>query len=217
MSLLPPTAGTAAVAPTAAVPTAAAPTAPAPPAAAVVAAGPVSHRRSARRRIPVYVPAAVILVVWTAMVLAAPHIRTGDAVHRFALFAHLAALVLGFGAVLSLDWFGLMWMLGREDLITLVRVAQVAHTPIWIGLAGLMFSGMLLSPDTSAAPTVLKLVAVLAVALNGLAAAGVQRRLLALNGAAPPRPLLAAAVVVATVSQAGWWTATLVGFVNAQQ
>ncbi len=96
-------------------------------------------------------------------------------------------------------------------------MAQVAHTPIWLGLAGLMASGMLLSPDTSAAPTVLKLVAVLVVAINGLAAARVQRRLLALGGAAPPRPLLAASVGVATLSQVGWWTATLVGFLNAQQ
>jgi hypothetical protein len=186
------------------------------PVTARAAAAPAAHRRRSRP-MPAYVPVAAILVVWTAMVLAAPHVRAGEAVHQFALFAHLAALVLGFGAVLTLDWFGLMWILGRQDLITLVRVAQVAHTPIWLGLAGLMVSGMLLSPDTSAAPTVLKLVAVLAVAINGLAAARVQRRLLALDGAVPPRPLLAAAVLVATVSQAGWWTATLVGFLNAQQ
>jgi hypothetical protein len=208
MSALPPptaSAATAAVAPVAASPV-----------TGRTAAAPAAHRRRSRP-IPAYVPAAAILVVWTAMVLAAPHVRAGEAIHQFALFAHLAALVLGFGAVLTLDWFGLMWMLGRQDLITLVRVAQVAHTPIWLGLAGLMASGMLLSPDTSAAPTVLKLVAVLAVAINGLAAARVQRRLLALDGAVPPRPLLAGAVLVATVSQAGWWTATLVGFLNAQQ
>jgi hypothetical protein len=170
-----------------------------------------------RRRIPAYLPAVAILLVWTAMVLAAPYVRPGEAVHRFALFAHLAALVLGFGAVLSLDWFGLMWMLGREDLLTLVRVAQVAHTPIWLGLVGLTLSGVLLSPDTTAAPTVVKLLAVLAVGINGLAAARVQRRLLGLQGRVPPRPLLAKAVLVATVSQAGWWTATLVGFLNAQR
>ncbi len=193
---------------------------PLPPTAAVTAAAaatPASHRVRPRRRIPAYLPAVAILLVWTAMVLAAPYVRPGEAVHRFALFAHLAALVLGFGAVLSLDWFGLMWMLGREDLLTLVRVAQVAHTPIWLGLVGLTLSGVLLSPDTTAAPTVVKLLAVLAVGINGLAAARVQRRLLGLQGRVPPRPLLAKAVLVATVSQAGWWTATLVGFLNAQR
>jgi hypothetical protein len=73
-----------------------------------------------------------------------------------------------------------------------------------------------LAPDTSAPLTVVKLVAVLVVALNGLSAATVQRRLLALNGTTPPRRLLVRAVLVATISQAGWWTATLVGFLNAQ-
>jgi hypothetical protein len=76
---------------------------------------------------------------------------------------------------------------------------------------------VLLNPDTSAPLTVLKLVAVLVVALNGLSAAKVQRRLLALEGRTPPRRLLLTAVLVATVSQAGWWTATVVGFLNAQQ
>jgi hypothetical protein len=88
--------------------------------------------------------------------------------------------------------------------------------PIWLGLAGLSLSGVFLAPDTSAPLTVVKLVAVLVVALNGLSAATVQRRLLALNGTTPPRRLLVRAVLVATISQAGWWTATLVGFLNAQ-
>ena len=119
--------------------------------------------------------------------------------------------------MLTLDWFGLLWMLGRQDLGTLVRVAQVAHTPIWIGLGGLTVSGALLSPDTSAPLTVVKLLAVLAVAINGLGAGRVQEQLLALKGRTPSRGLMITAILTATVSQAGWWTATLVGFLNAQQ
>ena len=192
--------------------------APVPPAAAVTpAAGPASHRLRPPRHVPAWVAPVTIAVLWTAMLLTTPHVKAGETLHQIALFGHLAALVLGFGAVLTLDWFGLMWMLGRQDLLTLVRVAQAAHTPIWLGLAGLAVSGMLLSPDTSAALTMVKLIAVLAVAMNGIAAAHVQRRLLALDGRLPPRPLLLTAVLVATVSQAGWWLATLVGFLNAQQ
>ncbi len=192
---------------------------PLPPAAAVTAAAdrPASHRLRPRRDVPAWVAPVAIAVLWTAMLLTTPHVRVGETLHQVALFGHLAALVLGFGAVLTLDWFGLMWMLGRQDLLTLVRVAQAAHTPIWLGLAGLALSGMLLSPDTSAAPTMVKLIAVLAVAMNGIAAARVQRRLLALDGRVPPRPLLLTAILVATVSQAGWWLATLVGFLNSQQ
>ena len=174
-----------------------------------------AHRLQRRR--PAYVPVLAIMAGWTAMFLTAPHVRASADVQRIALFVHLAALVLGFGAVLSLDWSGLMWILRRHDLVTLVRIAQVVHTPVWLGLGGLALSGMLLGPDTAAPLTVLKLLAVLAVAINGLGAAVVQRRLLALNGRTPPVALLLTAVLVATVSQLGWWTATVVGFLNAQR
>ena len=151
------------------------------------------------------------------MVLTAPHLRVSADVQRIALFIHLAALVLGFGAVLTLDWSGLMWILRRHDLITLVRIAQVVHTPVWLGLGGLALSGMLLGPDTGS-PTDHPQIA------RG-ARRGRQRARRG-RGAAPvagPRrpnaaaPLLLTAVLVATVSQAGWWTATVVGFLNAQR
>jgi hypothetical protein len=174
-----------------------------------------SHRL--RRRVPAYRLGLALLGGWLAMVVAAPHVHAGPGVREVALFVHLSSLVLGFGAVLTLDWVGLMWMAGRQDLMTLVRVAQVVHTPVWLGLGGLTLSGVLLEPNISAPLTVVKLVAVLAVAINGLGASAVQRRLLALDGSPLPLRLLLAAVAVAAVSQLGWWTATLVGFLNAQR
>jgi len=179
--------------------------------------GSAPRRFRHRRRTPSALLAIGLVTGWAVMFIAVPYMPTGTSIRPFALFLHLAALVFGFGAVLSLDWFGLMWMLGRQDLIGLVRAAQVAHTPIWIGLAGLTFSGVLLAPDTSSPMTVVKLLAVLVVALNGLCATKVQDRLLALNGRAPSRRLLLASIGVATISQAGWWLATIVGFLNAQQ
>jgi hypothetical protein len=173
-----------------------------------------AHRLQRRR--PAYVLVLAIVAGWTVIFFVAPHLRAGADVRRVALFVHLAALVLGFGAVLTLDWSGLMWILRRQDLVTLVRIAQAVHMPVWLGLAGLTLSGALLRPDTTAPLTVLKLLAVLAVALNGLGAAVVQRRLLALDGRTPPIPLLLTAGLVAMVSQLGWWTATVVGFLNAQ-
>jgi len=170
-----------------------------------------------RRRTSSAVLAAALIAGWSVMFVAVPYLPAGPGIRPFALFVHLASLVFGFGAVLSLDWFGLMWMLGRQDLIGLVRAAQVAHTPIWLGLAGLTFSGVFLAPDTSAPMTVVKLLAVLVVALNGLCATKVQDRLLALDGRAPSRRLLLTSIGVATISQAGWWLATAVGFLNAQQ
>ncbi len=179
--------------------------------------GSAPRRFRHRRRTSSSLLAIALVIGWAAMFITVPYLPTGTGIRPVALFLHLAALVFGFGAVLSLDWFGLMWMLGRQDLMALVRAAQVAHTPIWLGLAGLTLSGVLLAPDVSAPLTEVKLLAVLIVALNGLCATKVQDRLLALDGQAPPRRLLLAAAGVATVSQAGWWVATAVGFLNAQQ
>src|SRR3712207_4448321 len=92
-----------------------------------------SRRFRHRRRRPSYLPGVALVAAWTVMFLAVPYVRIGADLHQLALFAHLAALVLGFGAVLTLDWFGLMWMLRRQTLTTRVRVAQVVHTPIWLG------------------------------------------------------------------------------------
>ena len=161
--------------------------------------------------------ALALVIAWTATFLVAPHVRASAGVRQLALFAHLAALVLGFGAVLTLDWFALMWLLRRRALATVVQVAHGVHTPIWLGLGGLTVSGVFLAPDTSAPLTVVKLVAVLVVAINGLCARLVQGGLAELNGETPPRRLLLTAALVAVTSQAGWWTATAVGFLNAQQ
>ncbi|HEU5107421.1 MAG TPA: hypothetical protein VFT95_02485 [Micromonosporaceae bacterium] len=171
-----------------------------------------------RRRSPIVVRATVagIVLVWTAVFVAAPYLEPNPEVHRAALFAHLAALVLGFGAVLTVDWFGLMWLLRRGSLVDVLRVAHGAHAPIWLGLAGLTASGVVLSPDTSSPLTVIKLLAVLAVAVNGLHARHVQERMNALEGTPPPRGLLLRGALAVGVSQAGWWTATTVGFINSQ-
>lgn len=160
--------------------------------------------------------AAAITVVWVAVVWTAPHIQVSAEVHRLALFCHLAALVVGFGAVLAMDWLGLQWMLRRLDLPTLLRTTHNAHLLVWLGLAGLVASGALLGPNTGATLTRIKLVAVLAVALNGLCVGRLQQRLAAYTESRPPWTVLACGGLAALVSQAGWWTATAVGFLSTQ-
>ena len=155
--------------------------------------------------------AVAVTLIWAATVWAAPHIEVASAVHRLALFCHLAALVVGFGAVLTVDWLGLKWMLRRIDLSALLRTAHDTHLLIWLGLAGLAATGVLLSPDTSAPLTRLKLVAVLIVALNGLYVGRLHGQLAGCTGGPPTRLLLRGAAAALT-SQACWWTATTVGF-----
>lgn len=91
--------------------------------------------------------ALLICLGWTACVWISTHLRADPALHTAALFVHLASLVLGFGAVLVADYYGLLWLTGRCELGEAVGCAARLHTPIWAGLAGLVASGIMLHPD----------------------------------------------------------------------
>lgn len=155
-----------------------------------------------------------VVLAWLLVLVLGLRVQPGPAVQDLARFGHLAALVLGFGAALTVEWFGLLWVLRRRPLAAVTQVAQGAHLPIWLGLVGLAATGVVLLPDQLTVPSLLKLLAVLVVALNGIAAARMQRRLDA-AGPAVPRSLQRWAAGTALVSQLGWWSAVTIGYVNA--
>lgn len=157
------------------------------------------------------VVAAVMLVgaVWSA-----EHLHPDRLLRTVALFVHLVSLVVGLGAVMAVDWFAMLWLLGRRSLGDVARVGNATHTLIWIGLTGLILSGTVLRPDLSNPLTWIKLGLVLLVMLNGLHAYSVGERLVRLQFDNPPRRMLRRAGIAAIVSQLGWWGATLIGFVN---
>lgn len=66
----------------------------------------------------------ISLVVLAAglLVLAPSSLAVPAAAHGPVLLAHLAALTLGFGAVLAIDWHGLLWARQRVPLIELLSV-----------------------------------------------------------------------------------------------
>ena len=173
------------------------------------------HRAYPAGRAAMVVSAAAITAAWIAVTLTAPHLKVSTSVRDVALFVHLAGLVLGFGAVLTVDWFGLLWALRLRPLTALLQVAGGVHVLIWAGLATLMASGLLLHPDTSVARVQVKLVAVLVVAVNGLLAGRLHRRMSRAVTDQPSTTLLVAGGVLTLISQAGWWTATLIGFLSA--
>ncbi|WP_411104910.1 hypothetical protein [Streptomyces sp. cmx-4-9] len=142
------------------------------------------------------------------------HVRTDPALHSAALFAHLASLVLGFGAVLSADYHGLLWAMGRCSFEEVLAATSRLHVPIWAGLGGLVASGAMLHPDLHSPLTAVKLGLVLTLTLNGLQAGLLGRRLAASPGTPIRRRMLAWGGATALVSQACWWGAVTIGFVN---
>lgn len=158
---------------------------------------------------------AGVVLLWSVVVWLSPQLQVTAGLRELVRFGHLAALVLGFGAALTVEWFGLLWLLGRRPLSAVTQVAQGAHLPIWLGLAGLTASGMLLSPAQPTVAGTIKLGAVLLVALNGVYAARLQQQL-AGAGATPRRPLLVRAAIAGGVSQLGWWSAVVIGFLAAR-
>lgn len=146
--------------------------------------------------------------IWTA-----DHLHPDEILGEAALFVHLASMVVGFGAVLVVDWVGLQWMLGRRAMSDVVSTAGHVQAPIWIGLVGLVLSGVLLEPDASHRLTQVKLGMVLMVTWNGLLASVLHRRL-ARETDRLPRLLLGVAALSAAISQAGWWGAMVIGFLN---
>lgn len=141
------------------------------------------------------------------------HLHADSELHTAALFVHLGALVLGFGAVLAVDFHALLWLTGRCTLRDVLAVTARLHVPIWAGLVGLVASGVMLHPDLGATLTRVKLACVVLLTLNGLQAGRLGKRMAA---AAPGRGPLGWAAATAVVSQICWWTPTLVGFHTTQ-
>ncbi len=97
--------------------------------------------------------------------------------------------------------------------------------PIWLGLAGLVASGVVLGPDVSSPLTLLKLLLVTIVAINGVHARASHRAFARLPDApqrhrrrrlSASRRLMIRGMASGGISQLCWWSATLIGFLNAQ-
>lgn len=156
----------------------------------------------------------LVVGVWAGALAVSQHVAPDPALRDAALFLHLASLVAGMGAVLTLDWFALRWLLGHHELGDVMRLSGGVHTLVWIGLAGLTVSGAFLEPDLSGQWTRIKLAAVLVVALNGLHAHALQHTLE--RAERVTALLVLRAGLVAGLSQAGWWTAVVIGYLNSR-
>jgi hypothetical protein len=159
-----------------------------------------------------------VVVWWLGALSAASSLHPSVAVHRGALFVHLASLLVGFGAVLMIDFHGLLWMTGRRTFGEIARLVEALEAVIWVGFAGLIASGTLLEPHFDKPLTRIKMLLVLVVGINGAVAQLLHARTSAMQPSvtfrqSPPR-YRSAVMTSALVSQAAWWGATFIGFLN---
>jgi hypothetical protein len=131
------------------------------------------------------------------------------------LFGHLAFLALGFGAVLVVDVFGLLWMLRKRALSEVFRVASVTQTLIWIGWGGLVATGIPLLVMKGLVDDLvkLKIFLVVMVGLNGLFLDRIKKAGERVpDSVTPPARLIYRMALASAISQVGWWGSILIGF-----
>lgn len=158
--------------------------------------------------------ASIMLLVAAIWVSSVAH--PNAAWHTIALFAHLASLVLGLGAVLVADYFFALWVLGRSTFAEAVRSTSRLHLLVWAGLTGLVGSGALLEPNLHAAATVVKLALVAVLTVNGVQVMELGKRMAVVAGPVPRRLLVRGGLTTA-ISQLCWWGAVVIGFLNANR
>ena len=160
--------------------------------------------------------AGLVVALWVSTLVPATY-----ELRPVAQSLHVLSLVVSFGAVLVIDWHGLLWLAGRRGLTESTRLAAGAGPLIWGGLAGLIATGALLHPNLHSPLTVTKLVLVLAVAWNGAAMSALRRRMAQLPAYVKPADLprrdWRLMMTATVVSQVGWWGAIIIGFVNSSR
>lgn len=136
---------------------------------------------------------------------------------KLVLFVHLFSLTLAYGSVLVVDWAGLWYVLGQKPKDDLLKLSRTAQPLIWIGLTGLIASGVFLHPHMNKPLTQLKMLLVLIILCNGINLHFVQRAMSSdqvesfwqLSG-----KLKLWSVVSITLSQVTWLGAMIIGFIN---
>ncbi len=156
---------------------------------------------------------------WAASLLVGHLVDCGPELHRVGLAIHILALVLSFGTILVVDWLGLLWLMHKVQMHESGKLEAAAKPLIWGGLALLLASGALIDPDLTNPVTVVKLVCVLVLMLNGLGIAPAMHQLLALPAQTRfgelGRRLRCRLIIALSISQACWWTAVLIGLITS--
>lgn len=133
------------------------------------------------------------------------------------LFLHLISLIVGFGAVIMIDFSGLLWTFKRIKLSFLNRVADITQRLIWLGWFGLVISGLVLILHKGFVDnlTWIKLMFVAMLGVNGIFLHIIKKQIDKVSDEQPMPVLVRFRITMASItSQLGWWGAFSIGFVH---
>jgi hypothetical protein len=141
-------------------------------------------------------------------------------IHDWLLFGHLVSLVVGFGAVIVVDSFGLAWLLKLfgVSLELVTKVANITQKLIWLGFVGLVGTGipMLVAKGYPTDLVWVKLFLVAMVGVNGVFLHTIKQLMEKEATGGVSRDVMFRIALASTVSQVGWWGATIIGFVSKE-
>lgn len=133
------------------------------------------------------------------------------------LFVHLGGLILGFGAVLVTDLYGLLWIRDQERFPQVVRVSGVTEKFIWAGWGLMVAAGipLLVLKGVIDNLLIVKLFFVALIGLNGIPLYTLQKQVRGYEeGDDVPTLTLFRLTLSLFVSQLAWWSAVLIGFLH---
>ncbi len=133
------------------------------------------------------------------------------------LFIHLISLTVGFGAVIVIDIFGLLWLTKRLPLKLVQSVAGVTQKLIWLGWGGLVISGIGLITIKGYLDelTIIKIFFVFMLGVNGVLLHFIKKRMDRFGDTEiMPRSVMFRMGFSTMLSQLGWWGALIIGFLH---
>ncbi|HRH26943.1 MAG TPA: hypothetical protein PLZ99_02150 [Parcubacteria group bacterium] len=137
--------------------------------------------------------------------------------YHVLLFIHFVSLITGFGAVIVIDTFGLLWILKKVKMSFVTQVANVTQRLIWLGYTGLVLTGipLILMKESISGLSTIKIFAVILVGLNGVYLHFIKKSMGEVSDDTKVSSLTKFRITLATtISQVGWWTAIIIGFLN---
>ena len=139
-----------------------------------------------------------MILGWAAIVGSSAVLPVEDlGVRSAAVYLHLIFVPVGFGAVVMLHLYLVLWRMGHQKRREVLALTSVAHKLMAVGLAGLTATGIALDPDLDSPLMRTKLVLLLVLMLNAVRVQQSTRR-------------IAGPVVV---SQIAWWGTLAIGYV----